>query len=95
MFTPQKIESMIRTTGGVPVVLGAVSTWGHRETTDEVGMDEGAEVSFVVDTVKVATGILTGLRNDAAITVAGEALKVGEHRRTEDGAITVIELQEP
>jgi hypothetical protein len=93
MFTPQEIEAMIRATGGVPVVVGAVSTWGHRDLIDRPVLEDGAEVLVEVDTVKVATGILPALSRGTAITVDGEALEVAEHRRVEDGAQTLIELE--
>lgn len=94
MFTPQVLEEMIRATGGKEVVVGAASTWGHRELIDQVVFDDGAEVQAQVDTVRVATGILPALPQGTAITVDGEALVVGEARKVEDGSITLIELQD-
>lgn len=35
MFSPQRIERMIERTGGVPVVIGDVATWGHLDPAGE------------------------------------------------------------
>lgn len=83
---------MIEDTGGVPVVVGAVSSWGHRENIDAVELEEGGEVMISRDTVRVATGIFPALPQGAAISVEGEALVIAESRRVRDGSMTVIEL---
>lgn len=84
---------MIQDTGGVPVVYGGISTWGHRDVATEVALQDGAEVVVTQDVVRVATGILAALAELQPITVDGEQLKVGEHRRIDDGSLTLIELQ--
>lgn len=94
MLTASRTEMMIKRTGGVPVTLGAVTTWGHRDTEQVPVLDDGAEVMATRDRLKVATGILSGVAQDAAITVDGESLYVGDAYRIEDGSITVIELVE-
>ncbi len=94
MFTPQSIERMIRATGGVEVTYGAVTTWGHRDIVEgEYVGEEGAGVYGTLDTLKVATGLLAGLKNNQPITVEGETFKVADHRRIEDGALTRIVLR--
>lgn len=95
MFTSAELEQMIRATGGVAVVYGGTTTYGHRELVGEVVLQDGAEVEAEIDTVRVATGILSGLAQGAAITVGGESLVIGEYRRVGDGLETLIELEEP
>jgi hypothetical protein len=95
VFTPQMVEAMIKASGGVPVVVGAVSTWGHRDTFDEPMDNGGAEAMVTQDVITVATGILPALSHRAAISVNGENLVVGQHQRIDDGALTRIEIEAP
>lgn len=95
MFTPQQNEAMLKATGGVPVVFGGVTTYGHHETYDgEFFEEDRAPVYGVVDAVLVATGILPALKVRQAITVNGVAKKVLGHRRPEEhgGDLTLIGL---
>jgi hypothetical protein len=94
VLSPQEIEAMIEDTGGVPVLVGVVSSWGHREHVDAVELEEGGEVMISRDTVRVATGIFPAIPQGTAITVDGEALVIAESRRVRDGAMTIIELAE-
>lgn len=91
--TPGQIEAMIRGSGGVPVVAGAVTTWGHLDTVDELVLDQdGAAMSGTRLVLKVATGILPPLRNRAVLTVDGTSYQVREHAREGDGALTRVLL---
>lgn len=90
---PLKLERMIRSSGGVPVELGADSTFGHRDTSDDVVFQE-AGVYGTEDLVRVPTGRLPGLKVGVTITVDGETKTVVDHRRIDDGAMTAILLGE-
>jgi hypothetical protein len=80
--------------GSVAVVNGASSTWGvvdHMEAVEAFGA-AGADVLVDVEVVRVATGKIGTLANDAAITVGGVAREVAGHHRIDDGEVTVITL---
>lgn len=86
---------MIRVTGGKVVTVGGVDTYGHRDEAEEPALgNDGAAVFVTMDVVRVATGILPQLSYGEPITVDGENLVIGSHRRIEDGDVTEIELQE-
>lgn len=93
MFTAAQTALMIRATGGIAVVVGASSTWGHYDVSD-AGVFDSAEVLAAEPHVTVPTGVLTGLEIGAAITVDGTAYTVRDHRRIEDGGLTRIWLAE-
>lgn len=99
---PAFLEGMIQETGGVPVVYGFEKTWGHLGITDGVEFEgEGAGVYRPDIMVKVPTGRLTDLEQDAEIEVDGELYTIIGHARWDDatesmsadGALTLIALK--
>lgn len=92
--TVADLERRIKATGGVPVSLGADSTYGHEEIADQVAVGSGTvEVVGTAQSVVVPTGALSGIATGAAITVDGASYTVRDHRREEDGKLTRILLR--
>lgn len=94
MFEPGEIAEMIRDTGGVPVVFGAMSTWGHFEVVDELVMP-GAEIVVGAPTLVIETDSLPGLEQDDELLVDGRPWAVRYTMRIRDGRETRILLREP
>lgn len=91
LVDPDALEAMIEDTEGVPVVHGAVNTWGHFDEPHDVVFTDG-QVHAADRTVTVAAGKLPAVRIDDAITVDGNAYTVRDRQRIEDGALLVIAL---
>lgn len=90
---PAALDVMIADSDGVKIIFADSSeTWGHRATADQL-LFEDPQIYGTEDLVLVATGKLPGnLKGGQAITVDGTGYVVVEHRRIEDGAITLIAL---
>ena len=88
------IERMLKgTPGSLQVVNGSASTWGVRDHSDTViDADSGAPVTVDAEVIRVATGKIGTLAVDGTITVSGASRTVGEHRRVDDGLVTLIVL---
>ena len=91
MLSAVEIEAMLRATGGVQVVAGAETTWGHYEIVDEALYDT-AQVIGAAETVLIATGRITTPAVGSPITVAGTTYTVRDARREDDGALLRIWL---
>lgn len=93
LFAASDIEKLFRETGGVQVSIFGTDTWGARKTAREAVPGSLFEVrpGGAEDAVEIATGVLPQeMVVDAAITVDGESRKVIDHRRVDDGEITVV-----
>ena len=99
MFTAADTEAMLRATGGVPVVYGSQSTWGHYDKASARAFD-GTEVLATVPSVVIAAGALAGLAIGQPITVDGTAYVIRdfgagqEYDTPPDGGLTRIYLAE-
>lgn len=82
---PQFLEELIEETDGVQVVYGFEKTWGHLGTVDGIEF-ENPGVYRPDHAVKVPTGRLTDLEQDAEIEVDGELYTIIGHQRWDDGA---------
>jgi hypothetical protein len=88
-----ELEQMLQDTGGVAVLLGDQSTWGHFEIMDEVVLSD-TEVLVAAPTVLVATGrIPTGFAIGDPIMVGTEDWFNRDHRRIDEGGLTRILLR--
>jgi hypothetical protein len=79
---------------GVPVVLGPSRTKGlfNQTQLERVAAETGALENITDTTVVVATGTVTGLVQDAAITVDGVAYVVRDWAPLDDGRLTEIRI---
>lgn len=79
MFTAPQVEEMIRETGGAPVVVGAVSTWGHLSSASKHRF--GAAGSDSADGGTSPAGLVLSIpagRPDIVLQVGGSLLFDGE-----------------
>lgn len=96
--SPQEIEMTIEDAGGVPVVIGEVSTWGHIDIGTEHGFGSGTGAdstggrSAKDRIVTVAALDFPALVEGAAITVDGVAEQVRAFRPDSDGSVIRILL---
>lgn len=84
------IEELIRDTGGVPVVIGSASTWGHlgRAKPSQFDLSPAGGPEKLVS---VPTGSLTGTPTvGMTIEVDGQTAEVLDHREVEDGKLVEI-----
>lgn len=90
------LEAQIQDTGGVAVVLGSNSTYGHFDQIDEVVMDGDTQGVIVGSpSVVIPTGALgVGMEIGEVVQVGGTPYTIRDHRRVDDGALTRIFLAE-
>jgi hypothetical protein len=96
-WNSDKIQAMIRATGGVTIQLGGVSTLGHVDQINQaiqIGEAHSASTKALQLDVTVETGVLVALANDVAIIVDGAAWRVGGFKQIDDGALTVIRCRQ-
>ncbi len=99
MIDASELTAMIEETGGLPVILGAQSTHGHRGEIGRTVFGEGGGSSTDGGTppgsqvVVIASGTLAGLEVGSSITVGGEAAVVRGLVPRDFGLQTQILLQ--
>ena len=89
-----ELESIFQATGGVTVVFGGVTTYGHYRDPD-VGLLAavgGFEVIGTDLTVVVSQGMLSGLEIGSTVVVDGTSYAVRDLRRIKDGAELEIDI---
>lgn len=93
MLSDDELEQMLQDTGGVAVLIGDRSTWGHFEIADEVILSD-TEVLVAAPTVVVVTGrIPAGYAIGDPIMVGKEDWFNRDHRRFDEGGLTRILLR--
>lgn len=86
------IEKMFQSTGGVAVVFGGVTTYGHFDTADEL-VHFQASVKGAAMTLRYPTAKLSALGVGDTIEVGGTDYEVREGPlRESDGAVSVVLL---
>jgi len=88
------LEGLFQETGGVAVVFGGTTTYGHYRDPDigMLGAAAGFEVIGTDLTIVVAYGRLSGLQIGSTVTVDGDTYLVRDLRRIKDGAELEIDL---
>lgn len=86
------LEALLKDSGGVAVVMGASSTYGHLDVADEVLLQE-AGVTGAKYTLTIADGTLPGVRQDSELTADGDLYEVRRRERVDDGALLRLYLR--
>lgn len=85
------LEGMLEISGGVVVVMGASSTYGHLDAPGEVVLQD-AGIRGVNFTLTIATGRLPGVRQNSALVVNGTSYNVRDVEPLDDGSLTRLYL---
>lgn len=91
LVDPDALEALIEDSEGVPVVYGAVSTWGHLDEPHDVVFTDG-QVHATDRTVTAVAAKLGAVRIDDEIDVDGVTYSVRNRQQIDDGALIVIAL---
>lgn len=98
LFTPTMIETNKRLTGGVPVVFGDVSTYGHLHEVDAdvVRQQWGTVVTGRVRELRIAWAMGASLELDQALTIDGGPYTVRKAplKDIDDAVVLVTPVEE-
>lgn len=85
------LREMVDALGGVDVSIGSTTCKGLKRAPDvEMFVEGEAELIGRSVSVLIVTGDLSGLANEAVITIDGEAMKVHRYMAESNGSVTRI-----
>ena len=91
LLTPAEEEALLEGTGGVPVVFGEESSWGHLDVFEVPVLQGNVETVATRRGVRVVASLVTAVEGQT-ITVNGTAEVVRDRRRVEDGVHAILLL---